>query len=56
MGKDSSGAARMINARLGAVHTLPAFREAMKLRRCLVPADVFYYSLPIKTVGGENHS
>jgi putative SOS response-associated peptidase YedK len=40
--KDTSGAARMINARSETVHTLPAFREAMKLRRCLVPADGFY--------------
>jgi putative SOS response-associated peptidase YedK len=40
--KDTSGAARMINARSKTAHTLPAFREAMKLRRCLVPADAFY--------------
>ncbi|MGA8149351.1 MAG: SOS response-associated peptidase [Terriglobales bacterium] len=40
--KDTSGAARMINARSETAHILPAFREAMKLRRCLVPADAFY--------------
>jgi putative SOS response-associated peptidase YedK len=40
--KDTSGATRMINARSETAHTLPAFREAMKLRRCLVPADGFY--------------
>ena len=40
--KDMSGAARMINARSETAHTLPAFREAMKLRRCLIPADGFY--------------
>jgi putative SOS response-associated peptidase YedK len=40
--KDTSGAARMINARSETAHTLPAFREAMKLRRCLIPADGFY--------------
>jgi putative SOS response-associated peptidase YedK len=40
--KDTSGAARMINARSETAHTLPAFREAMKLRRCLVAADGFY--------------
>jgi putative SOS response-associated peptidase YedK len=40
--KDTSGAARMINARSETAHTLPAFRDAMKLRRCLVPADAFY--------------
>jgi putative SOS response-associated peptidase YedK len=37
-----SGAARMINARSETAHTLPAFREAMRLRRCLIPADGFY--------------
>jgi putative SOS response-associated peptidase YedK len=40
--KDTSGAARMINARSETAHMLPAFRDAMKLRRCLVPADAFY--------------
>src|SRR5271167_460990 len=40
--KDMFGAARMINARSETAHALPAFREAMKLRRCLVPADGFY--------------
>ena len=39
---DTSGAARMINARWETAHTLPAFREAMKSRRCLIPADGFY--------------
>jgi putative SOS response-associated peptidase YedK len=32
----------MINARSETAHTLPAFREAMKSRRCLIPADGFY--------------
>lgn len=32
----------MINARSETAHTLPAFREPMKHRRCLVPADGFY--------------
>ena len=40
--KDASGAARMINARSETAHTLPAFRDAMIHRRCLVPADGFY--------------
>jgi putative SOS response-associated peptidase YedK len=40
--KDTSGAARTINARSETADTLPAFREAMRLRRCLVPADGFY--------------
>jgi putative SOS response-associated peptidase YedK len=40
--KDSSGAARMINARAETTATLPAFRDALKSRRCLIPADGFY--------------
>jgi putative SOS response-associated peptidase YedK len=40
--KDSSGSARMINARSETAATTPAFRDALKLRRCLIPADGFY--------------
>lgn len=40
--KDASGAARTINARSETVATLPAFRDAFKSRRCLIPADGFY--------------
>jgi putative SOS response-associated peptidase YedK len=40
--KDASGAARMINARCETAATLPAFRDAFKARRCIVPADGFY--------------
>jgi putative SOS response-associated peptidase YedK len=40
--KDPSVAARMINARSETAHTLPAFRDALKSRRCLIPADGFY--------------
>lgn len=36
--KDASGAARMINARSEKVDELPAFRDALKSRRCLIPA------------------
>ena len=40
--KDKSGAARMINARSETAITKPAFRDALKSRRCLIPADGFY--------------
>jgi putative SOS response-associated peptidase YedK len=40
--KDSSGGARMINARSETASTKAAFRDAMKSRRCLIPADGFY--------------
>lgn len=40
--KDMSDASRKINARSETASTLPAFRDAMKSRRCLVPADGFY--------------
>ena len=40
--KDISGSASMINARSETAATRPAFRDPMKLRRCLIPADGFY--------------
>lgn len=40
--KDASVAASMINARSETARTKPAFSEAIRKRRCLIPADGFY--------------
>jgi putative SOS response-associated peptidase YedK len=40
--KDPKIGSKMINARADTAATKPAFRSAMKNRRCLVPADGFY--------------
>jgi putative SOS response-associated peptidase YedK len=42
--KDSSVAAKMINARSETAGTKPAYRDALKSCRCLIPADGFYES------------
>src|SRR5438874_4884806 len=40
--KNTSGAASMINARAETASTKPAFRDPIRFRRCLIPADGFY--------------
>jgi putative SOS response-associated peptidase YedK len=40
--KDASGAASTINARSETAAAKPAFRDPIKFRRCLIPADGFY--------------
>ena len=40
--KDQNGFALLINARGESVNDKPAFKNAMKRRRCLFPADGFY--------------
>jgi putative SOS response-associated peptidase YedK len=40
--KDTSGGARMINARSETVAVKPSFRAAFAKRRCLIPADGYY--------------
>jgi putative SOS response-associated peptidase YedK len=40
--KDTSIGSRMINARVETIMSKPAFRAALKQRRCLIPANGFY--------------
>jgi len=40
--KDMSGSGGMINARSETATMKPAFRDPMRFRRCLIPADGFY--------------
>jgi putative SOS response-associated peptidase YedK len=40
--KDMSIGSRLINARVETAHEKPAFRRALALRRCLLPADGYY--------------
>jgi putative SOS response-associated peptidase YedK len=50
---DKSIGPRCIDAKRETVIATPAFRKAFRRRRCLVPADFFYFYEWQKTVGGK---
>lgn len=51
--KDTSGAARLINARAETAAQKPAFRRAFAARRCLLPADGYYEWRPAESAAGK---
>jgi putative SOS response-associated peptidase YedK len=52
--KDPSIGSRMINARAETVQSKPAFRQAFKRRRCLLPADGYYEWQRLDGQGGTD--
>lgn len=53
--RDPAIGARLVNARLESVRTKPAYRAAVRRRRCLLPADGFYEWRSHPTRGREPH-
>ena len=53
--KDPSIGSRLINARAETLGEKPAFRQALKQRRCLIPADGFYEWVKMGTTKQPMH-
>jgi putative SOS response-associated peptidase YedK len=51
--KDPGDGPKPINARCEGIQSRPAFRDAYRSRRCLIPIDLFFEWMRIKDEGGK---